>query len=197
MTWRRESSERARDSPCIGLSQANKRFLASKAALLLPLRTDDLYARLEKVASRQDGSPDPEPSPSPSESIASTQPPATFQEVEVSCRQELIQSGGRPVCSIQELFHILAAPTVGYEAVLSWLSDDPDSVNRIGELKTVFTRQFSRWWEFRKSQWDSRGLGDSEAGLSAFLEAEKRKHLAIGDKRWVSNPSFDETMRQL
>ncbi len=197
MTWRRESSERARDSRCIGLSQANKRFLASKAALLLPLRTDDLYARLEKVASRQDGSPDPEPSPSPSESIASTQPPATFQEVEVSCRQELIQSGGRPVCSIQELSHILAAPTVGYEAVLPWLSDDPDSETGTGDLKTVFTRQLSRWWEFRKSQWDSRGLGDSEAGFSAFLEAEKRKHLAIGDKRWVSNPSFDETMRRV
>ncbi|KAL8858965.1 MAG: hypothetical protein Q9178_004446 [Gyalolechia marmorata] len=173
------------------------RFLASKAALLLPLRTDDLHARLQKVASRQDGSPDLEPSRSRSKSIASTLPPIDDQDVEVSCRQELIQSGGRPVCSIQELFHISATPTVGYEAVLSWLSDDPDSEDGIGDLKPVFTRQFWRWWEFRKSQWDSRGLGDSEAGFSAFLEAEKRKHLAMGAKATVSQPSFNETTRRL
>ncbi|KAL8914312.1 MAG: hypothetical protein Q9171_001032 [Xanthocarpia ochracea] len=196
MTWRTDSSERARDNRCIGLSQANKRFLASKAAMLLPIRTDDLHARLQKLASRQDGSPDLEPSQSRSESIASTLPPIDFLDVEVSCRQALIESGGRPVCSIQELSHILAAPTVGYEAVLSWLSDDPDSETGIGDLKTVFTRQFMRWWEFRKSQWDSRGLGDSEAGFSAFLEASRRKNLAIGFKAWVSGPSFDETTRR-
>ncbi len=195
MTRRKESSEKARDVRFLGLSQANKRFLASKAAMLLTLRTDDLHAPLQKVASRQDGSLDLEPSPSPSESIASTLPPITFQEVELSCRQELIQPGGCPVCSVQELSQILA--THGrIRAVLSWLSDDPDSETGTGDLKTVFTRQFWRWWEFHKSQWDSRGLGDSEAVFSAFLEAEKRKKLAIGFKAMASGSFFDETTRR-
>ncbi|KAL8927684.1 MAG: hypothetical protein Q9172_001244 [Xanthocarpia lactea] len=200
---KRQECEEGFDISTLGgvrlLSETERDDLAqrlNKAAMLLPLRTDDLHARLQKVASRQDGSPDLEPSQSRSESIASTPLPPTFHDVEVACRKGLIEAGGRPVCSIQELSHILAAPTVGYETVLSWLSDDPDSETGTGDLKTVFTRQFWRWWEFRKSQWDSRGLGDSEAGFSAFLEATKRKHLAIGNKAWVSGPSFDETNRR-
>ncbi|KAL9636089.1 MAG: hypothetical protein Q9204_002387 [Flavoplaca sp. TL-2023a] len=153
--------------------------------MLLPLRTDDLHPPpLQKVASRQDGSLDLGPSPSPSESIASTLPPITFQEVEVSCRQELIQSGGCPVCSVQEFSQILAAPTVGYEAVLSWLSDDPDSETGTGDL-----RQFLP---------GSSGGGGKIANRSGTVEgwAEKRKSLAIGFKAMVPGPSFDETTRR-
>jgi hypothetical protein len=53
-----------------------------------------------------------------------------------------------------------------------------------------------RWWDFRKSQWDSRGLGNSEMGLSAFLEASKRKYEGMGAKAMVSAPSFEETIRR-
>ena len=96
----------------------------------------------------------------------------------------------------QELSHILAAPMARYHAVQSWLSDEPDTETGAGEIKTVFSRQFMRWWDFRKSQWDSRGLGNSEVGLSAFLEASKRKYEGMGAKAMVSAPSFDETIRR-
>lgn len=177
--------------------KANKRFLASNAAELLPFSADDLHARLQKVASRQDGSPDVEPSQSPSESIASVPAFDAAQDLEVASRQALIKAGGRPVCSIQELSDIRAAPMAGYEAVLSWLTNDPDSEDGAADLQTVFTRQFMRWWDFCKSQWDSRGLGDSEAGFSAFLDASRRRYDAVGFKAMVSAPSFNETIRRL
>ena len=196
MNWRRDSGERVRNSRCIDLSQANKQFLASQAALLLPLGIDDLHARLQNVSSPRDYAPDLESSRPQSESIESTPPPVAVENLEISSRQELIQAGGRPVCSIQELSNILAAPMAEYEAVLSWLSDFPDSETGAGEIKTVLSRQFMRWWNFRKSQWDSRGLGDSEAGFAAFLEASKRKYEGMGFKAMVSGSSFDETIRR-
>ncbi|KAL8979658.1 MAG: hypothetical protein Q9205_005063, partial [Flavoplaca limonia] len=197
MTWRKESSEKARDVRCPASSQAKKRFLASKAAMLLTLRTDDLHAPLHKVASRQDGSPDLEPSPSPSESIASTLPPITFQEVELSCRQELIQPGRCPVCSVQELSQILG--THGrIRAVLSWLSDDPDSETGTGDLNSKDSLYEAVLAEVEDSHIAVGQLraGESDAGFSAFLEAQKRKVLAIGFKAMVSRSFFDETTRR-
>lgn len=148
------------------------------------------------MASTQDGSPDLEPSRPRADSVASTPPLITVNDLEIASRQELIKDGGRPACSIQELSDILAAPMARYEAVLSWLSDDPDSDTGAGEIKTVLSRQFMRWWNFRKSQWDSRGLDDTDVGLSAFLEASRRKYEGMGAKAMVSNPSFDETIRR-
>ena len=170
--------------------------MASKAALLLPLGIDDLHTRLQNVASKQDGSPELETSQSWPDSIASTPSPILVQDLEDSSRKELIRDGGRPVCSIEELSHILAAPMERYEAILSWLSDFPDTETGAGELKTVFSRQFERWWTFRKSQWDSRGLTDSVAGLSAFQEASRRRWEGSGAKAMVSAPSFDETIQR-
>ena len=148
------------------------------------------------MSSPRDHTPDPTPSRLQSESIESTPPPVAAENLEISSRQELIQAGGRPVCSIQELSHILAAPLAGYEAVLSWLSDFPDSETGAGEIKTVISTQFMHWWSFRKSQWDSRGLGDTEVGFSAFLESSKRRYKGKGFKAMVSAPSFDETIRR-
>lgn len=88
-----------------------------------------------------------------------------------------------------------SATAVNISKHLSWLSDTPDSETRIGELKTVFSTQFMRW-DFRRSQWDRRGLGDSEAGLSAFLEASRRRYEGAGAKAMVSAPSFDETIQR-
>jgi len=74
----------------------------------------------------------------------------------------------RPACSAQELSHILAEPTTRYcTAILSWLSDDPDTETEAGEIKTVFSRQLARWWwNVGISQWSNRALGDGEEGLS-------------------------------
>ena len=83
-----------------------------------------------------------------------------------------------------------------YKAVLPWLSDDPDSEIGAGEIKKLFSRQFTRWWGFRKSQWSNRGLGDTEEGISAFIEATRRQWGRMGAKAMVSAPSFDETIRR-
>lgn len=162
----------------------------------LELKVDELFTRLTNVANKRDSSPGLESSRSPVESTESTPPPIAAQDLESSCYHELIQDGGRPACSIQEQSHILSEPTTRYKAILSWLSDVPDSDTEIEELESVFTRQFARWWNFRKSQWDNRGLGDTEAGVSAFIEASRRKYDgATGYKAMISTPSFDETMR--
>ena len=179
----------------MGLSQSNKHFLASKAALRLPLELNELQTRLQQVASTQGDSLESKPSRQRSDSIASTPPLTAVQDLEESSYQELIRDGGRPACSIQELSDILAAPMARYQAVRSWLSDEPDTEIGAGEIKTVFSRQFMRWWNFRKSQWDSRGMGKSEEGPSAFVEATRRKYERMGQKAMVSASTFDETTR--
>ena len=179
----------------MGLSQANKHFLASKAALLLPLELDKLQTRLQHVASTKGDSLESKPPRQRSDSVASTPPLIIVQDLEKSSRQELIRNGGRLACSIQKLSYILAAPMARYQAVRSWLSDEPDT--GAGEIKTLFSRQFMRWWNFRKSQWDSRELGNNEGGLSAFVEASRRKYEGIDAKAMASAPSFDETIRRL
>ena len=162
----------------------------------LELNVDELLTRLTDLAGRQDGSPNLEPLRSPGESIESTPPPIAVQNFEILSRDGLIEDGGRPACSSQELSHILAEPTTRYTAILSWLSDDPDTETGAGEIKTVFSRQFARWWNFRKSQWSNRGLGDGEEGLSTFLEASRRRYEGIGAQAMVSAPSFNETIRR-
>jgi hypothetical protein len=153
-----------------------------------------------RVAGEQDGSADHELSRPPAgsfESGESTPPPITIMAVEISSHHELIRDGGRPACSVEELTHILAEPMTRYKTILSWLSDDPDSEIGDGEMKTIFSRQFARWWDFRKSQWDNRGIGDSEKGLSAFLEASTRRYKGMGAQAMVSAPSFNETIQRL
>ncbi|CAO1605261.1 hypothetical protein XANCAGTX0491_008783 [Xanthoria calcicola] len=168
----------------------------SQAALRLPLGIDDLQVRLQHVANTRDGSSDLAPSRLQSESIVSTPPPIPVKDLEISSRHELIQDGGRAVCSTEELSDILAAPMARYEELLPWLSDETDSETGAAEIKTVFSRQFMCWWNFRKSQWVSRGLADTEEGFRAFLESSKRKYEGMGAKEMVSEPSFDETIRR-
>ena len=164
------------------------------------LKVDELFTRLTDVATHQEGSPHRELSRPRAESFDSTEttpPPTNFMVVETSSHHELIKDGGRPVCSVQELLHILAEPMARYKAIQSWLSDDPDSEIGHGEIKTVFTRQFTRWWDFRKSQWDNRCLSDNEEGFSAFLEASRCKYEGAGWQVMVSSPSFEEATRRL
>jgi hypothetical protein len=107
---------------------------------------------LTSIEGAQDGSPELghlRSPPETSESAKSTPPPAIVEDFEASSYHELIQDGGRPVCPIEVLSRILAEPAASYEAVLSWLSD-LDSASRNGEIWTVFSRQFDRWWDIRK-----------------------------------------------
>ena len=160
---------------------------------------DELLTRLTDAAGEQDGSPDYELLRPPAESFESTEstpPPITTMALEISSHHELIKNGGRPVCSIPELSHILAEPMARYKTILSWLSDQPGSEIGDGEIKTVFSRQFTRWWDFRKSQWDNRGIGDSEEGFSAFLEASRCRYEGMGAQMMVSDSSFEETIRR-
>lgn len=82
------------------------------------------------------------------------------------------------------------------DAVMPWLTASPDSDTGAGELKTIFSRQFMRWWDFRKSQWNNRGLGDSKDGLSAFVEASRRRYESSGAEMMASSPSFSETIER-
>ena len=163
------------------------------------IKVDELHTRLTELAAKQDNSPNSELSRSPPpESTRITPPPTSHPfELQISSFHRLVEDGCRPVCSIQELLHILDEPQTSYKAVLSWLSDDPDSDDFLGGIKTVFSTQFDRWWNFRKSQWENRGLEDSE-GVSAYLKACRRQYEVIDDfKATISAPSFDETNRRL
>lgn len=160
------------------------------------LNVDELLTRLTDLTGRQDDSSNLEPRRSPGESIESTPPPISYQNFEVLSRDGLIEDGGRPACSTQELSHILAEPATRHTAVLSWLSDDLDTETGAAEIKTVFSRQFARWWNFRKSQWSNRGLDDGEEGLSAFLEANRRRYEGMGAYKMISAPSFNETIQR-
>ncbi|KAL8906415.1 MAG: hypothetical protein Q9207_002039 [Kuettlingeria erythrocarpa] len=173
------------------------------AAASKPFKIDELLARLTSVADKQDGSQSPDrgllPSPAKSfESTESTPPPTVMQpkDFEVSSYHELTEDGGRPVCSIPHISHLLTTPTASYEAVLPWLSDHLDAQVRQEEIKTVFSRQFTRWWDFRKSQWNNRGIGDSEEGFSTFLEASRNRWRRTGAHAMVSASSFEETIRR-
>ena len=202
MSWHRNSGEGARDDArYIDQRTSKLTFLSSGAALQLErgvdeLNVDELLTRLTGLADRRDDSSSPEPRRWPGEPAESTPPPIAFQSAEVSSRDGLIEAGGRPACSAQELSHILAEPTTRHTAILSWLSDGPDTETGAGEMKTVFSRQLARWWSFRKSQWSNRGLDGDEEGLSAFLAANRRKYERMGAHAMVSAPSFNETIQR-
>lgn len=183
--------------------KTDEAFLSSGAALRLEsnvdgLDVDGLFTRLRNLTDRQDDPPSLlEPRSSPTESAESTPPPTSFHMLEVLNREELIKDGGRAACSTQELSDILVEPTTRSKAILPWLTDDSDPESRIGEIKTVFSRQLAQWWNFRKSQWSNRGLDDSEYGFSTYLEAHRRMYEGIGAHKMVSAPSFNETVRRL
>ncbi|KAI8955285.1 hypothetical protein F4801DRAFT_574870 [Xylaria longipes] len=164
-----------------------------------PLQLDELCKRLTHIADEQNGPSDYEPSrPRPRFKTPSPTPPPTGSRVadhEAACYHELIRDGGRPVCSIEELSYICAEPRARYKAILSWLSDDVDSTVGKSELKSVFSSQFTRWWEFRKSQVENRGIGNDEEMFSAFVVAISNEwHM---NTRLISSASFPETAQRM
>ncbi|KAF1994017.1 hypothetical protein P154DRAFT_448666, partial [Amniculicola lignicola CBS 123094] len=189
------------------LSKSQRDELGSKvsaaaeiATASRPIDMDALLARLTSIEGGQDSSPGLgclRSPPETSESSRSTVPPDPDEEYlyEDLSYHELIQDGGRPVCPIEVLLHILTEPAASYEPVLPWLSD-PDSASRKwGEIQTVFSRQLDRWWDFRKWQWDNRGTADGDGGFSAFLAAERR--MCERRRIEVSDSSYEEIARRM
>lgn len=145
------------DTGCIGVPHVDELFFfflcrtATSKLENATLRSDDLFARLERVADEQDGSPDQELSRSPAgpfESTENTSPPVAAQDLEIASCHELIEYDGGPVCSIEDLSRLLSTPTADdYEAVLPWLSGDPDSEtetgNWDGDINSVFRGSLS------------------------------------------------------
>lgn len=159
------------------------------------LAVDDLHARLQKVADARVGSPDLT-RPSLSFKSNATEPESALQEGallrEAACHRGLVSDGARPIYSVEEMAQIRAAPLERYKDVLAWLTEEPDFESEDGPmaLSGILQEQWDRWWCFRKSQWISRGLGDSEAGERAFCEADKSRAIE-GEVRWASSPRFN------
>ena len=164
-----------------------------------PSNAHELLTRLTSVAGEQDGSRKRTFSRPPVETFESrepTPPPITAAEAEGSSYRELIENGGRPVCSIEDLLYLLTNPTAGYDTLSPWLSDHADAKIGEGEIKTVFSRQFARWWDFRKSQWDNRGKSDGDEGFAAFLQACRSRYDRMGAHQTTSGSSFEATIRR-
>ncbi|KAI9886547.1 MAG: hypothetical protein M1823_001659 [Watsoniomyces obsoletus] len=124
--------------------------LENEAALQL-LKINELLTRLTSIADEQDGSQSRvyeffRPSAESFESAENTPSSIAVKSkyLEASSYHGRIEDGGRPVCSIQKLSFLLTTPMARYEAVLPSLSDYPESETRDGEMKTVFSRKFTR-----------------------------------------------------
>ncbi|KAF2452264.1 hypothetical protein BDY21DRAFT_425265 [Lineolata rhizophorae] len=180
---------------CSSLTGIPDRAAAEIATASRSIDMDALLARLTSIEGGQDGYSELgclRPRREPSESTVPPDPDEEYLDEDLSYH-ELIQDGGRPVCPIEVLLHILNEPAASHEPVLPWLSD-PDPASRTGEIQTVFSRQLDRWWDFRKWQWDNRGPTDGDGGFSAFLAATRRMHERMRIE--VSDSSFEETMRR-
>ncbi|KAF2023511.1 hypothetical protein EK21DRAFT_118685 [Setomelanomma holmii] len=125
-----------------------------------------LVERLAQVTENQDGSPARNLTILPGESddaIEDSVPrQITYADLEKASHAGLIDDGARPACAFEVLEHILSTPTARLEAVLPWLNESTAANTRDEELKTVFSRQFTQWWDFRKWQWANRGPDFSE-----------------------------------
>ncbi|MCJ1464926.1 hypothetical protein MMC07_003541 [Pseudocyphellaria aurata] len=160
------------------------------------INVDEILARLICVSNEQNGSQSPERGylRSPAQSSDSTDI-IPLGDAQAACYHELIEIGGRPVCSIQHLSDLCASPRASYKAVLPWLSDYPDSEDVINEIDSLFPRQLRRWLEFHKWQWDNRGIKESEEGFSFFFKASRSRWARMGAHDMVSDPDFEGTIR--
>ncbi|ATY59333.1 protein kinase [Cordyceps militaris] len=162
---------------------------------------NQLAALLTDVAGNSSSFLFDRPPRSPAESTLTSSPPGT-QPREDLCRQELIEDDGHPVCTAEELLDICAQPKISCNAILAWLSDEPDTETGKRELTTLFSNQLERWWDFRKSQWRNRADGNDEGdsgneALAAYLAANARIYEGRGATGFVSDDSFEETLRRM
>ncbi|KAI1121073.1 hypothetical protein F5Y10DRAFT_257118 [Nemania abortiva] len=174
-----------------------------------PLEINELHARLANLADadadtngdgflssyrRLSQSSDGDSDSSGRTRSATGNEPRQLQE---SAYRMLLEDGGRPICSLEHWSHLLTDPTPSYEAVLPWLTDNPDSKEGQRCLERIFTRQISRWCHFRKAQWDNRGIGDSDEGTEAYLEFCRRRYQAYGRRgRPTITPFLEGELRR-
>lgn len=149
-----------------------------------PLAADDLFTRLTSLvdADKRDGPPSrgrrfshssSETGSSRTRLLTGTHHSRWLDTQELTY-QGLVTDGSRPICSVEHISHLIATSSVDSESVPPWLTDYPDSELGKAEAYNVLGLQFHRWWDFRKSQWDNRGLGDSEEASEAYVKAFRR-----------------------
>lgn len=165
------------------------------------LDVNELAKRLMDVAAKPGRYQSDEYPRSSTKSTEHSPSPADIQDREDLCRQELVADGGYPVGTKQELLDFCAQPEISCPAILAWLSDEPDTETGARELATMFSRQFERWCDFRKSQWQNRadgnGRGDSgEEAFPAYLDAKTRIYKGSGATRLVADDSFQVAVRR-
>ncbi|KAI1112121.1 hypothetical protein F5Y14DRAFT_423219 [Nemania sp. NC0429] len=206
------------------LSRPQKLELAGKVRAALdqignkklsqPVAADDLFTRLTSLADadKRDGEPSRSRRLSDSSSDTSwhTQlptgtPHSRWLEKQEAMHRGLVADGCRPICSVEHISHCIATSTIDLECASPWVFVYPHSEDKMAWAYCVLWRQFDRWWEFRKSQWDNRGLGDSEEAPDAYVAAHRLqcgggvvgevftktffRRLAAGDRQqWKSMP---------
>ncbi|KAM3437551.1 hypothetical protein MY4824_003724 [Beauveria thailandica] len=181
------------------LSKAQKDDFSDKvdrAVLRIEHQVDELHERLTNLADQLPDSTSFEPRRLSTES-PSALPPAPGEWFENACHAGLIEDGGRPVCSIQELLYIADEPATRYRPIISWLTDEPDTVTGASNIESVFSRQYRRWWLFRKSQWINRGFDEPEEEVSAFIESSRRREVDSGEAFYTRQPEFNEGERRM
>ncbi|KAM3514872.1 hypothetical protein MY11210_001477 [Beauveria gryllotalpidicola] len=181
------------------LSKAQKDELSEKvnrAVLRIQHQVDELHERLANLADQLHDSTAFEPRRLPTQS-PKTPPVVPGRSFENACYHGLIEDGGRPVCSIQELHTIAAEPATRYRSIISWLTDEPDTVTGANEIRSVFSRQFRQWWFFRKSQWINRGLDETDEEVSAYIESYRRRAVDSGNELWTCQPIFNDIERRM
>lgn len=130
---------------------------------------------------------------SPSLTPAPTQAEETEAEEqhEAFCHHELINAGGRPAASLQDLFRNRVAYR---KRAVPWLGDE--SPTQDGDIPPLLYGQWKDWQFFRHSwQWYNRGLSNSEKGFNLFLEFRKRKLRHHGESQLAARPDFEESTR--
>ncbi|KAM3488338.1 hypothetical protein MY3957_008367 [Beauveria namnaoensis] len=181
------------------LSKAQKDEFSDKvdrALLRIEHQVDELHERLTNLADQLHHSTCSEPRRLPTESPEPL-PPIPGVVYENVCHASLIEDGGRPVCSIQELLHIAEEPATRYRPIISWLTDEADTVTGASNIESVFSRQIRQWWLFRKSQWINRGLDEPEEEVSAYIESSRRRELDSGNELVTRETYFNEVERRM
>ncbi|KIH94196.1 hypothetical protein SPBR_06032 [Sporothrix brasiliensis 5110] len=166
-----------------------------------PVNVSALFSRLNNLDVTSDGFVERGPPRPPPESIrGSPTPPVMTGEMdfEIGSYHVLHKLGGRAVCSIEALLQILddSGSTASITAILPWFTDS-DSVNRIGQVETVFSRQLERWWDFQKWQCSQRGDPNGDGGFPLFLEARREMYERMDAHREVAHPMFEANTRRL
>ncbi|TQW01763.1 protein kinase [Cordyceps javanica] len=181
------------------LSKTERSQLAEKIRDSKQFDANELSQRLADAAATPSRYTFNEYPRSPTESTGHSPLPDSTRDYEDLCRQELVEDHGHPVGTEQELLQVCDQPETSCNAIHAWLSDGPATETGARELRTVFSRQLERWWEFRISQWNNRAddHGERDGGkiaFAAYLGAKTRIYKGLGAEQLVSDESYEDTI---